>query len=153
MDKKKIIIGVVSLVALSALGYFLWKKGEDKKKKEGIPAENDKPSTKGGVSEKGSGVNPDTSTKNIAISDKDTKKEAVKEAPSDPKAPSNVGSPVAVKTAKKAKTYLITSAGDKYPVANQSDFKKITGHNTWDYKINILSDAEISIMKTVKTFS
>ena len=63
-------------------------------------------------------------------------------------APTAPTQPLAVKTATDPKTYLITPSGQKYPVPSQERFLEITGHNTWDYPISILSDLEIANFPT-----
>lgn len=70
--------------------------------------------------------------------------------PSTPAAPTQ---PLAVKTATDPKTYLITPNGQKYPVPSQERFLEITGHNTWDYPISILSDLEIANFPTAVSWA
>ena len=55
---------------------------------------------------------------------------------------------LAIKTADNAKTYLITPSGQKYGVPSQERFLEITGHNTWDYPISIVSAAELAAFPT-----
>src|ERR1035437_9890938 len=46
----------------------------------------------------------------------------------------------AIKTASAPATFLITN-GKKYAVKSGAEFKTLTGHDTWDYTIKVVSQA------------
>lgn len=53
----------------------------------------------------------------------------------------------AIKTATDATTYLM-KGGIKYPIANEADFAKLTGHATWDYHIIVLTQDQLDQIPT-----